>query len=99
MISTCKHCHRPIRDCTAQTAGALVHKVVLGWYHIHDGYEQCRGRTTMAEPSPLVNVNCRFHPRRPDRDCPACATAAQVMAYFHERERCIPSRCVWVHVQ
>lgn len=53
----------------------------------------------MAAPVSLVNVNCPAHQRRPDRDCIPCVTASQVMIFFHEKDRCMPDRCVWPHAQ
>ena len=99
MISSCKHCQRRIRDCTALQRNALAHEVALGWYHTDDGHERCPGGMTMAAPVPLVSVSCPAHQRRPERDCITCETAAQVMVVFHEKDRCIPACCVWLHVQ
>jgi hypothetical protein len=99
MIARCVHCKAQIRDCTAFEPDGYGHQVVQGWYHTDDGHERCRGRTTMARPQPLVNVRCRSHPRRPDRDCMPCVTAVEVMAFFHNNDRCIPAVCVHPHLR
>lgn len=99
MITSCKHCQRQIRDCTAIEPASPVHTTGIGWYHTDDGHERCPGGRTMAAPVSLVNVNCPAHQRRPDRDCIPCVTASQVMIFFHEKDRCMPDRCVWPHAQ
>ena len=96
MLTRCKHCLTEIRDCTAFS---VRRQYVIGWYHTAHGDESCRGMPTIAEPQPLVDVSCRFHPSTCDDACRSCDTAMQVSGYFHNDGRCIPKLCGWLHVQ
>jgi hypothetical protein len=93
LITQCRGCHQPIRDCTGPWAGG---RFTVAWYHIATGWRTCEDGT-VASPVSLVNASCPEHKREPDESCPACVTSAEVSLHFHNAGRCIPALCPYPH--